>query len=85
MLKNVSKIQFLAIFCIGLQGVRIMFEDGSRAVFRLSGTGSLGATIRLYFDSFIDASDKQQLFRSSEVSFFFTNCLIFEIFWLNER
>lgn len=34
------------------QGLRIMFEDGSRLVFRLSGTGSSGATIRLYADSY---------------------------------
>lgn len=29
------------------QGVRIVFDDGSRIVFRLSGTGSAGATVRL--------------------------------------
>ena len=29
------------------QGVRFLFTDGSRAVFRLSGTGSAGATIRM--------------------------------------
>jgi phosphoglucomutase len=34
------------------QGLRILFEDGSRVVFRLSGTGSSGATIRLYIDSY---------------------------------
>ncbi|XP_071952192.1 phosphoglucomutase-1-like [Antedon mediterranea] len=34
------------------QGLRIIFEDGSRIIFRLSGTGSSGATIRLYVDSF---------------------------------
>ena len=28
------------------QGVRIVFDDGSRIVFRLSGTGSAGATVR---------------------------------------
>ena len=32
------------------QGVRIVFPCGSRAVFRLSGTGSKGATIRLYLE-----------------------------------
>jgi phosphoglucomutase len=32
------------------QGVRIEFEGGSRAVFRLSGTGTQGATIRLYLE-----------------------------------
>ncbi|KAF2880460.1 hypothetical protein ILUMI_25708 [Ignelater luminosus] len=34
------------------QGIRILFEDGSRLVFRLSGTGSSGATIRVYIDSY---------------------------------
>nr|UEK51499.1 Pgm-1-like protein [Parasacculina yatsui] len=34
------------------QGVRLVFEDGSRLVFRLSGTGSSGATVRLYADSY---------------------------------
>jgi phosphoglucomutase len=34
------------------QGVRIGFEDGSRAIFRLSGTGTEGATLRLYVELF---------------------------------
>jgi len=34
------------------QGVRILFEDGSRIIFRLSGTGTSGATIRLYLESY---------------------------------
>lgn len=29
------------------QGIRILMVDGSRVVFRLSGTGSVGATIRM--------------------------------------
>ncbi len=32
------------------QGLRILFEDGSRIVFRLSGTGTLGATLRVYLE-----------------------------------
>jgi phosphoglucomutase len=32
------------------QGIRINFEGGSRAVFRLSGTGTVGATIRVYLE-----------------------------------
>lgn len=32
------------------QGIRIAFEGGARAVFRLSGTGTQGATIRLYLE-----------------------------------
>lgn len=35
------------------QGVRILLEDGSRAVFRLSGTGTEGATVRLYLERYV--------------------------------
>jgi phosphoglucomutase len=34
------------------QGLRIGFTDGSRMVFRLSGTGTQGATLRLYLESY---------------------------------
>jgi phosphoglucomutase len=34
------------------QGVRIGFTDGSRIVFRLSGTGTQGATLRVYLESY---------------------------------
>jgi phosphoglucomutase len=34
------------------QGIRIIFEDDSRIIFRLSGTGSSGATIRLYIEGY---------------------------------
>ena len=34
------------------QGIRIGFEDGSRIVFRLSGTGTEGATLRVYLERF---------------------------------
>jgi phosphoglucomutase len=34
------------------QGVRILFEGGSRIVMRLSGTGTVGATLRLYMERF---------------------------------
>jgi phosphoglucomutase len=34
------------------QGVRILFEGGSRAVFRLSGTGTSGATLRVYMERY---------------------------------
>ncbi|MGV3708005.1 MAG: alpha-D-glucose phosphate-specific phosphoglucomutase [Gemmatimonas sp.] len=41
----------------GKQGLRILFDDGARIVFRLSGTGTEGATIRLYIESYeADAS-----------------------------
>lgn len=32
------------------QGIRIFFEDGGRIVYRLSGTGTSGATLRIYLD-----------------------------------
>jgi phosphoglucomutase len=35
------------------QGVRILFEDGSRVVFRLSGTGTQGATLRVYIERYV--------------------------------
>ena len=34
------------------QGVRVMFEDASRIVYRLSGTGTEGATLRVYLERF---------------------------------
>lgn len=34
------------------QGIRIGFTDGSRIIFRLSGTGTAGATLRLYLESY---------------------------------
>jgi len=34
------------------QGLYIKFEDGSRIIFRLSGTGSSGATVRLYVEKY---------------------------------
>lgn len=34
------------------QGIRIIFSDGSRIIVRLSGTGSQGATVRIYVDGY---------------------------------
>ena len=34
------------------QGIRVLFEDGSRIVFRLSGTGTHGATLRVYLERY---------------------------------
>ncbi|KAL7672706.1 hypothetical protein ACOME3_007587 [Neoechinorhynchus agilis] len=33
------------------QGVRILFENGARMIFRISGTGSSGATVRMYLET----------------------------------
>jgi phosphoglucomutase len=40
------------------QGIRYLFGDGSRLVFRLSGTGSVGATIRVYIEQYEKDSSK---------------------------
>ena len=37
----------------GKQGIRILLEDGSRIVCRLSGTGTEGATLRLYVERYL--------------------------------
>ena len=43
------------------QGIRIGFENGSRIVFRLSGTGTVGATLRIYIERYeADASKHDQ-------------------------
>lgn len=49
----------------GQQGVRVIFAGGARAVFRLSGTGTEGATLRLYLERYVPgpeglAEDPQQ-------------------------
>ncbi|MEM9507981.1 MAG: alpha-D-glucose phosphate-specific phosphoglucomutase [Cyanobacteria bacterium P01_E01_bin.35] len=43
------------------QGIRIGFTDGSRIVFRLSGTGTKGATLRLYVESYEPDASKHNL------------------------
>ena len=43
------------------QGIRIGFTDGSRIVFRLSGTGTQGATLRVYLESYEPDKAKQNL------------------------
>uniref|UniRef100_A0A4W3I4D8 Phosphoglucomutase 1 n=1 Tax=Callorhinchus milii TaxID=7868 RepID=A0A4W3I4D8_CALMI len=48
------------------QGLRIVFTDGSRLIFRLSGTGSAGATVRIYIDSY--TNDKGKIFKDAQVS-----------------
>lgn len=43
------------------QGIRILFVDGSRIVFRLSGTGTEGATLRIYLESYEPDVSKHRL------------------------
>lgn len=46
-----------------LQGLRIVFSDGSRIVYRLGGTGAEGATVRIY----IDSHERKLLFEETQV------------------
>jgi len=43
------------------QGIRILFEEDARAVFRLSGTGTSGATLRVYLERFEPNTDRHDL------------------------
>ena len=43
------------------QGIRIGFTDGSRIVLRLSGTGTVGATLRLYLERYEAAGGSHDL------------------------
>ena len=43
------------------QGIRILLEDGSRIVCRLSGTGTEGATLRLYVERYLKDGGKAVL------------------------
>uniref|UniRef100_A0A0E0M660 Uncharacterized protein n=1 Tax=Oryza punctata TaxID=4537 RepID=A0A0E0M660_ORYPU len=46
---------------VSKQGLRFVFTDGSRMIFRLSGTGSAGATIRMYIEQFESDASKHDL------------------------
>ncbi|MDV3250289.1 alpha-D-glucose phosphate-specific phosphoglucomutase [Devosia sp. BK] len=43
------------------QGIRIGFKDGSRIVLRLSGTGTVGATLRVYLERYEPADGQHNL------------------------
>ncbi len=43
------------------QGLRLLFASGARIIFRLSGTGTSGATLRLYVESFEADAAKHDL------------------------
>ncbi|KAF4400741.1 phosphoglucomutase, chloroplastic [Cannabis sativa] len=43
------------------QGVRFVFTDGSRIIYRLSGTGSAGATVRVYIEQFEPDASKHDV------------------------
>jgi len=46
------------------QGLRIGFEDGSRIILRLSGTGTEGATLRVYIESY--ENDEAKLYQETQ-------------------
>ena len=43
------------------QGIRLFFDNGSRVVFRLSGTGVVGVTIRCYIEKYVAANQGTSL------------------------
>ena len=43
------------------QGIRVEFSDGSRIVYRLSGTGTEGATLRVYIERFEPDAAKHEI------------------------
>lgn len=43
------------------QGIRVMFDGGSRIVYRLSGTGTAGATLRVYIERYEPDAAKHRL------------------------
>lgn len=43
------------------QGLRVWFEGGARVVFRLSGTGTEGATLRVYLEQYVAPKGKHDL------------------------
>jgi phosphoglucomutase len=51
------------------QGIRIGFEDGSRIVLRLSGTGTVGATLRLYLERYEPPDGRHDLDTQSALDF----------------
>ncbi len=51
------------------QGIRIGFENGSRIIYRLSGTGTVGATLRIYLERFEADSSKHSQDAQDALSF----------------
>ena len=45
--------ELLDVAEVQADNVRVLFEGGSRFVFRLSGTGVAGATIRMYLEKYV--------------------------------
>ncbi len=50
------------------QGIRILLENDSRIIFRLSGTGTQGATLRVYLEALVNDPDQYELSNAELVS-----------------
>ncbi|WP_095198591.1 alpha-D-glucose phosphate-specific phosphoglucomutase [Mesorhizobium carmichaelinearum] len=50
------------------QGIRILFEGGSRVVFRLSGTGTSGATLRVYIERYEPDKARHDLYTQAALA-----------------
>jgi phosphoglucomutase len=64
------------------QGLRFVMKDGSRIVYRLSGTGSVGATVRVYIERYEPDATKQDIKTADalkELSFIATGSLLGDI------
>jgi phosphoglucomutase len=48
------------------QGQVVTFDDGSRVVWRLSGTGSQGATVRMYVERYVAADKREELAKDTK-------------------
>jgi len=55
------------------QGIRILFANGDRIVYRLSGTGTQGATLRVYLEHYEQQKDKMQLPEQEALSAMISN------------
>lgn len=62
------------------QGIRILFEDESRIVYRLSGTGTEGATLRIYIEKYVKNAElhdmETQTALSDLINFAISQCEI---------
>ena len=63
---NFSYLDPVDNFISDNQGLRLILNDNSRVVLRLSGTGTKGATLRLYFEKFFNP--KQNLSLNPQVA-----------------
>lgn len=50
------------------QGIRFLMTDGSRIIFRLSGTAGSGATVRLYIEQYEPNKDKLSMLVSDALN-----------------